>query len=265
MRAAFGTNDDVDGELVRAQPFQADSPLCNKEMIEGKIALVLRGSQAGVACSFVDKARRVADAGAVGLIVVNNEDTLVSPGDSAREGTDIDFPVIGVKLSDAERLPDGAIARLHFEPITVLTPEQRKHLRALAFIMESNGTLQSFALDKFSPSENILRDMDALLSKHELLKATLADDDARSATTLSILDIEDVVDVATVLADNLGAALVLISQDWFLLYRSSPSSNGIQLPKDGEKSPLDIDFGSGMVGVASVALPDVESTEDVRT
>lgn len=48
-------------------------------------------------------AGRVAEAGAIGLIVVNNEDTLVSPGDSAREGTEIEFPVVGVRLSDADR------------------------------------------------------------------------------------------------------------------------------------------------------------------
>lgn len=41
---------------------------------------VLRGTEEGRKCSFVDKAIRVTAAGAVGVIVVNNEDTLLSPG-----------------------------------------------------------------------------------------------------------------------------------------------------------------------------------------
>lgn len=41
---------------------------------------------------------------------------------------------------------------------------------------------------------------------------------------------QDVVDVATVLADNLGAAIVLISQQWFIVFRQCLLGNGIRLP-----------------------------------
>jgi len=39
----------------------------------------------GATCSFVDKAVRVEGAGAVGMVVVNTDDSMISPGDSARE------------------------------------------------------------------------------------------------------------------------------------------------------------------------------------
>jgi len=39
----------------------------------------------GATCSFVDKAVRVEAAGAVGMVVVNTDDSMISPGDSARE------------------------------------------------------------------------------------------------------------------------------------------------------------------------------------
>mmetsp|Transcript_24178 Transcript_24178/g.59637 ORF Transcript_24178/g.59637 Transcript_24178/m.59637 type:complete len:93 (-) Transcript_24178:11-289(-) len=80
---------------------------------------------------------------------------------------------------------------------------------------------------------------------------------------MSIVDIEDVVDVATVLADNLGAAVVLISQHWFVVYRAGPMAalgEGIRLPKDGEKSPLQINLADGMMGVTNIAIPDVDDS-----
>ena len=85
LRAAFGTHDDVMATpILRAEPFQADAPLRNCEALRGKIALVQRGSSSGAACSFVEKALRVQGAGAVAMVLVNTEDSMISPGGPRR-------------------------------------------------------------------------------------------------------------------------------------------------------------------------------------
>jgi len=72
--AAFGPNFNQvhlspNVEMVMAQPFDACNDLTNKAELHGKIALVVRGT-----CTFVPKAMRVQEAGAVMMIVVNNID-----------------------------------------------------------------------------------------------------------------------------------------------------------------------------------------------
>lgn len=52
---------------VFAKPFHLCTDILNKEEVDGKIAIVERGE-----CTFVDKARRAMDAGAKGVIVIDN-------------------------------------------------------------------------------------------------------------------------------------------------------------------------------------------------
>ena len=115
---------------------QADTPLKNEESLRGKIALVQRGSSSGIACSFVEKATRVENAGAVGMVLVNTEDSMISPGDSAREGGDVNIPVVGIRSSDLPVLrsceTEEVNVSLTFKPISPLTTQQRKHLRAFS-------------------------------------------------------------------------------------------------------------------------------------
>lgn len=62
LRAAFGTFDDIlEVPVLRTVPVTADAALSNAEELRGKIAVVLRGSSTDAACSFVEKAVRVAE------------------------------------------------------------------------------------------------------------------------------------------------------------------------------------------------------------
>ncbi|CAD5230317.1 unnamed protein product [Bursaphelenchus okinawaensis] len=69
--AQFGTNleeEDVIAEVVFAEPNLACTSLTNIEELQGKIAVVRRGE-----CMFQEKARHAQDAGAVGVIVIDNQ------------------------------------------------------------------------------------------------------------------------------------------------------------------------------------------------
>ena len=99
-RGIFGSCHDIcDVPIIRAAPELADRALSNSDNLQGAIAIVKRG-----ACSFVEKALRVTEAGAVGMIVVNSEDTMIAPGDSAQEGGGVLIPVVGIRSSDLATL-----------------------------------------------------------------------------------------------------------------------------------------------------------------
>ena len=83
---------------VCARPLLADAPLENAAVVSGKLAVVLRG---GV--SFVQKARNVQAAGAVGVICVNTDEELFQVG--GEEGDDdVSLAVIGLRASDGAAL-----------------------------------------------------------------------------------------------------------------------------------------------------------------
>jgi len=235
LRSAFGMFDDVTAEVWSADPICADEELKNAEQLRGRIALVRRGSDRGETCSFVEKALRVEAAGAVGCIILNTEDTLVAPGDSAREGKDVRMPVVGIRSSDRERLPNGEEATLCFQPIAALTSEQRRHLRAVAMIKETKAELAEFLLEGQSSSEAILSGIDELLEEHELISVRFGLS-AQAAVTLS--DLEDVIDVSTVLADNLRATVIQIKSNVIIMHRSNPFEPKIPLPAEGEGEGL---------------------------
>lgn len=69
--ATFGRNaqaGEVTGQIVRVNPILADSDLQNPEALLGNLAFVNRGG-----CPFPEKAKRCQAAGAIGLIVANND------------------------------------------------------------------------------------------------------------------------------------------------------------------------------------------------
>ncbi|KAK3088771.1 hypothetical protein FSP39_023586, partial [Pinctada imbricata] len=64
-------NPPVQGQLAIADPYNACSTILNPEILEGRIAILQRGS-----CMFIDKARNLQKIGAIGGIVIdNNEDS----------------------------------------------------------------------------------------------------------------------------------------------------------------------------------------------
>ncbi|KAK5642770.1 hypothetical protein RI129_008937 [Pyrocoelia pectoralis] len=97
-------NQKVTSQAIFVQPFRACTDLQLKNQIKGKIAIVERGD-----CMFVDKARRIQNAGAVGGIIVDN-----TPDSSATssplfsmsgDGTDdIKIPVVFLFAQDASKL-----------------------------------------------------------------------------------------------------------------------------------------------------------------
>lgn len=66
----------VKGSIVKASPYTACGPIHNAGALKGHIALALRGD-----CMFAAKARRLQEAGAVGVIFIgeNNELDMQSP------------------------------------------------------------------------------------------------------------------------------------------------------------------------------------------
>ncbi|CDF77874.1 glycoside hydrolase (GHnc) [Formosa agariphila KMM 3901] len=71
--ADFGPRNTVTGDLVMASdgsasPYEACGRITNNAEVKGKIALIYRGN-----CGFIDKVKYVQDAGAIGVVVINNE------------------------------------------------------------------------------------------------------------------------------------------------------------------------------------------------
>ena len=93
----------VSGELVivtdgSAEPTLGCQPLQNTSMISGSVAVVDRGS-----CLFVDKVQNAQNAGALGVVVVNNE-----PGRIMMGGDDpgLSIPAVMVSQSDGEAIKE---------------------------------------------------------------------------------------------------------------------------------------------------------------
>ncbi len=80
------------------------------------------------------------------MVLVNTEDSMISPGDSAREGGSVNIPVVGIRSSDLATLIECEEGQtkvyLTFKPISPLTAQQRRHLRALSSVWAKEGRLQ---------------------------------------------------------------------------------------------------------------------------
>ncbi|XP_046676855.1 ER degradation-enhancing alpha-mannosidase-like protein 3 [Homalodisca vitripennis] len=111
------SSDQISGKVGVANPLRACQPLTNAEWLQGRIAIVERGD-----CMFIEKARKLQQAGAVGSIVVDN-----APGSAATtspmfamsgDGTDdVDIPVVFLFSLDAWQL----LQALAQDPTMVVT------------------------------------------------------------------------------------------------------------------------------------------------
>lgn len=106
--AHFGTiltgNKKVTAETVIVQPFKGCTNLNSVDEIKGKIAIMERGD-----CMFVDKARRVQKAGAVGAIIIDNVPGSTAPTSPmfsmSGDGThDVVIPTVFLFAEDASKL-----------------------------------------------------------------------------------------------------------------------------------------------------------------
>ena len=100
-RASFGSKSSFSGQGVRAVPELADADLTNAGALAGAVAVVRRGE-----VPMFEKARRAQHAGAIAVIVVNNEQGY-SIGDPDNEAGDITIPVMAVPSSVGAKLVDG--------------------------------------------------------------------------------------------------------------------------------------------------------------
>lgn len=81
-----------------------EAPLVNAATIKGKIALIDRGT-----CPFTEKVLNAEAAGAVGVIIVNNDAAGGAPVIGATEGTAIKTPTLGISKADGDAIK-GALA-----------------------------------------------------------------------------------------------------------------------------------------------------------
>ena len=107
VTAEFGVSSDAEGDICRAVPLTADTDLENKSDLQGKIAVVARG-----VVPFAEKARRVTEAGAIALIVVNDEDTPYKCTAAGEDCSAITLPVVCVGRRSGTYLEDGTRVRI---------------------------------------------------------------------------------------------------------------------------------------------------------
>lgn len=152
-RAAFGTDVNsrpFSGRVVQAVdaattsgPTTTDgcTPFTNANAIAGNVALVDRGS-----CLFVEKARNAQNAGATGLIVVDNSRETCTPPGMGGEADDITITVvsIGAKDGDLLKAPLGAntsvSAQLRIDPSQRAGETPEGYLRLYAPCTVSPGS-----------------------------------------------------------------------------------------------------------------------------
>ena len=112
MYAAFSsavlTSSNAEAKVVvDAVPFEANATLKNEAAIKDNIMLCVRSK----GTSFVEKAKRAAQSGAVAVIVVNTDDSLVKMsalGDDT--GYTSNIPVLMINSVDATRLHEHGAA-----------------------------------------------------------------------------------------------------------------------------------------------------------
>ncbi|MFO1460379.1 MAG: S8 family serine peptidase [Verrucomicrobiota bacterium] len=89
----------VSAPVAAADPLLACDDLTNPEALQGKIALVDRGT-----CTFVRKIRRAQNAGAVGVLVVNNVDGAPIQMGASEDSSDIRIPALMISRLDGSVL-----------------------------------------------------------------------------------------------------------------------------------------------------------------
>jgi hypothetical protein len=98
------------------------SAYTNANAVQGNVAFVDRGN-----CKFAEKARKAQAAGAIGLIIVDNQANCLPPGMAMDEGTDRDslIPTISVTQSDGAALRAQLNANATVSGLLRVDPSQR--------------------------------------------------------------------------------------------------------------------------------------------
>lgn len=100
--ASFGAQAfNMTGDLVLADPILASGPLTNAAQVAGKIAVIDRGT-----LSFSAKVKYAQDAGAIGVIIVNNSSSSTPPGMASSAGVNPQptIPVLSITQANGNTL-----------------------------------------------------------------------------------------------------------------------------------------------------------------
>lgn len=138
----------VEAELALAVDGSAgDSLLCGPALadLQGKIAVIYRGS-----CQFGIKALNAQNAGAVGVVIVNNTDGPIIEVDGGTDGSSVTIPVVMVSLQDGARISNainaGTVSAVlgQFRGGSALCPDQIARVAGPAgfsdYIWSNGGT-----------------------------------------------------------------------------------------------------------------------------
>jgi hypothetical protein len=111
-RALFGApNADISALAVVAQPLLGTGAIQQPESLRGSVAVMQRG-----VISFTDKARKVAAAGAIALIIINTQNQAFVPDtDGLESADDITIPVVCIRQSDGAMLLKGLPSTVHVQ------------------------------------------------------------------------------------------------------------------------------------------------------
>jgi hypothetical protein len=89
------SNNSIVGDLVIARDSLACSALSNANEVNGKIAVVYRGT-----CEFATKALRAQQAGAIGVVIINNGSNPPASLGAGTDGASVTIPVIMISQTD---------------------------------------------------------------------------------------------------------------------------------------------------------------------
>src|SRR5205807_10545997 len=85
----------ITANIVQAVPNDGCSALTNGSAVSGKIALIDRGS-----CTFISKTRNAQNAGAVGVIIVDNVSNTTPPGMGGGPDNTITIPAVSITMAN---------------------------------------------------------------------------------------------------------------------------------------------------------------------
>ncbi|MCB1044491.1 MAG: hypothetical protein KDC35_16230 [Acidobacteria bacterium] len=172
-QADFGGNlgsvGPITGDVVLAQDSLACSSLTNAAEISGKIALIDRGS-----CNFVVKVKNAQLAGAIAVIVVNNED-----GDPITMGgsdATITIPAVMISLADGN-----AVKAVLDQGVNVTISESNVAQRFVARSTDGGASWQQLGEGQGIPTTNISR-MEIGIGSDGVVYLSVSDDSSNPAT-----------------------------------------------------------------------------------
>lgn len=140
----------ISGRIVRAlddvttdgpTTFDACTPITNAAAINGNVAMIDRGN-----CTFVSKALNAQSAGAIGVVIVDNQRATCQPPSMGGDSADVRIPIISISPTDGDvlkaQLTAGASVRgsLRNDPSQLAGASQEGQMRLYAPCTDEPGS-----------------------------------------------------------------------------------------------------------------------------